>query len=427
MQRGLLASSDASYGWILDLLAGQTPTATWAAAGKLPAGFEPADRFAVLPAGAGRVFMVSLAARAGSASALTSYNALRSGKRRVARDILGLGMRIGLTQRLLPHKIDIGKAAGSAPDQVPDALLSDHLRGLFGRAQVVIAVGSSGGPYRKPVLQVFGADGTPLGYVKIGWNDWTQDAVQREAAALRAYAGRPARLGVPALLSCSSWRGFDLLVTEPLPRRVRRLRDGSPPDTSVIHEISALTPPYTAELASSPWWLGLRARIRSGVADDRASARLALIADRIEDSWGSVALGFGAWHGDFVPWNLATLGGRVFAWDWESSAPDAPIGFDAVHFHFQVSFVARRRPLAEAAATAARDARPALSALGVAAGRHQLIAGLHLVELFVRHEQARSSAGEADGRFYPGVARVLDDALAAGFATSRLSSAGQPS
>ncbi len=426
VQRGSLAPAAASYEWLFGFLVGETPLATWAAAGELPAGFERADRFAVFPAGAGRAFMVSLASRVGSASALTSYNALRPRKRRVARRILGMGMRTGLAQRLL-CTIDIGKSASATPSQLAGAVLSEHLSGLFGQAPLVIAVGGSAGPYRKPVLQVFGTDGTPLGYVKIGWNGWTRDAVNREAAALSAYAARPSQLGVPALLGRSSWRGFDLVVTGPLPRQVRRLRtDSRLPDISVLREISALTPPYDAKLATSPWWRGIRARIQTGVADPRARAELQLIADRIEDSCAGTPLGFGAWHGDFVPWNLATLRGQTFAWDWESSASDAPIGFDAVHFHFQVAFVARRRPLVEAAAIAARDARPALGALGVAAGNHRLISRLHLVELFIRHEQARSAAGAADGRFYPDVARVLELGLADDFAVPRLSAAGRP-
>ena len=88
------------------------------------------------------------------------------------------------------------------------------------------------------------------------------------------------------------------------------------------------------------------------------------------------------------------LASALYAWDWESSAPDAPVGFDALHYHFQVAFVARRRPLAEAARRgqpAAPD-RPSRRSASAPTGV-QLVAALHLVELFVRHEEARSSAG----------------------------------
>ena len=221
-----------------------------------------------------------------------------------------------------------------------------------------MAFGGGSGPYRKPVLQVFGSDGTPLGYVKVGWNDWAREAVRREAAALRACAQRPMRLGVPEFLGLSDWRGLDLLITAPLPRGIRRLGRGSGlPDAGVLREISELAPGFAGELAASPWWLGVRSRIQAGVVDPAARSALELAAERIERAHGRVPLRFGAWHGDLVPWNLARRGSRLYAWDWEGSTPDAPLGFDAVHYHFQVAFIAKGRLLAEAAATAAGSAR----------------------------------------------------------------------
>jgi hypothetical protein len=416
----------ASYAWLLDVLMGGTPTVTWAAAGELPAGFSLAEQFAVLPSGSGRSFLVSLADRTGASSALTSYNALRSPRRRLARSIIGLGLRAGLAQPLLSTKIDVGTKAGAAAEQLAADVLTEHLGRLFERGQVVMAIGGGSGPYRKPVLQVFGTDGSPLGYVKVGWNDWSRDAVRREAAALRACAAGPMGFGVPALLHHGTWGGLELLVTAPLPAGVRRLRTGSRlPAAGLLREISEMSRAHSGELRSSPWWAGLRARIMAGGADIEARTRLSQVADRIEGSHGLATLDFGTWHGDLVPWNLARLGGRLYVWDWETSAPDAPVGFDALHFHFQVAFVGRRRSLEEAAALADRKARPALRALGVAADNHGLVARLHLLELAVRHEEARSSAGGSDDRFCPAAMRVLERAQADPPGTSRLHFAGR--
>ena len=123
-------------------------------------------------------------------------------------------------------------------------------------------------------------------------------------------------------------------------------------------------------------------------------------------------LKFGAWHGDLVPWNLARHGSRLYAWDWESSTPCAPLGFDAVHFYYSVAFIAQRRPLAEAAAIAAGSAGAALHALGVPEQARRLVALLHLVELAVCHEEARRSTGDVDDRFYPAVLGVIERELA---------------
>jgi hypothetical protein len=272
-----------------------------------------------------------------------------------------------------------------------------------------MAFGGGGGPYRKPVLQVFSTRGTPLGYVKVGWNEWASEAVRREAAALRACASRPMQLGVPKLLGLSQWRGLDLLVTAPLPQGIRRVETGaSLPGAGLLREISELSPAYVSELASSPWWLGLRARVQAGLTDAEVRSALAAAMERTERSHGGEPLEFGTWHGDLVPWNLARLGDRLYAWDWESSTPDTPLGFDAVHFHFQVAFVARRQGLEQAVKLAADGARPALAALGLPEHVHGLVAALHLLELSVRHEEARRSTGDTDDRFYPAVVRVLE-------------------
>jgi hypothetical protein len=357
--------------------------------------------------------VVSLGARRGASSALTSYNSLRSGRTRLARRVLGLGLRSGLAQPLLRNKIDIGVMRGATSAQLAEDMVGDHLQHLFGHGPVVMAVGSGSGPYRKPVLQVFAADGAPLGYIKVGWNDWTREAVSREAAALQACMTRQMRLGVPPFLGLSSWRGLDLLVTGPLPRGIRRLGTGNGlPDVGALREISELAPGLTGELAASPWWLGVRSRIQDAVVDPAARSALELAAERIERAHGQVPLTFGAWHGDLVPWNLGRCGTRLYAWDWESSTPDIPLGFDAVHFYYSVAFIARGRPLAEAAVIAAGRADAALKALGVPERARHLVAILHLVELALRHEEARRSTGEVDGRFYPAVARVLERALA---------------
>jgi hypothetical protein len=406
------ARAPVSHAWLLDLFYAGSPAVTWAAAKELPAGFERAGQFAVLPGRADRIFLVSLATRPGAASALTSFNSLRSGRTRLARRVLGLGLRAGIAQPLLRDKIDIGIEPGASPAQLADELLGQHLQDLFGRGPVVIALGAGSGPYRKPVLQVFAADGVPLGYIKVGWNDWTREAVGREATALRACAQRPMRFGVPELLGLSTWRGLDLLVTAPLPDGVRRLGSaGGLPEAAVLREISELAPDFADELAASPWWRSLRTRIQA-VTDPAARSALELTAERIERSYGRVPLSFGAWHGDLVPWNLARVGSRLYAWDWESSTPDVPLGFDAVHFYFQVAFVAEGRPLGESVALAAGQSGPALGELGVPAPARRLVVLLHLVEQAVRHEEARRSTGDIDGRFYPAVMGVLERELA---------------
>jgi hypothetical protein len=413
VRTSLSANADHSQAWLFDVLFSGCPSVTWAKAGKLPRGFERADRFAVFPSGGGRSFVVSLTTRPGASAALTAYNSLRSGRTRLARRVLGLGLRAGLVQPLVRDAIDIGIAADATDRELGGELLTGRLERLFGRDQIVMAFGAGSGPYRKPVLQVFTRDGEPLGYVKVGWNDWARAAVKREAAALQSCAVHPMRIGVPDFLGLSVWRGLDLLITGPLPHDSRRVssRSGLPP-ASVLRDISELAPGCTGELATSQWWHGLRQRIQDASAGSPAEPALDFAAERVERGHGRVPLTFGAWHGDLVPWNLARSGSRLYAWDWECSTENVPLGFDAVHYHFQIAFVARKLPLDRAVAQAAERSAAALRALGVPEPAHRLVAVLHLLELAVRHEEARGSTGEADERFYPAVISALEHAFA---------------
>jgi hypothetical protein len=411
----VVASPD--YAWMLDLLYRGKPSVTWAVAGSLPAGFERVEQLVQLPAGPGRSFLVSLADRRGAASSLTSYNALRSGRRRVARRALGAALRTGLAQPLLRTKIDIGVRSAATPEQQAADLLTEHLKRVCavasrGAVPLVVAISGGDGPYRKPVLQVFSAAGAPLAFVKVGWNDWTRDCVRREATALRACETRSLGFDVPKLLGLSDWHGLDLLATAPLPDQVRGMGLAAPlPDAAILREISQLSAGRTEPLAVAPWWRGMRSRIQQNVPDHSSRQVLERVAGQLEARYGDVPLEYGFCHGDFVPWNLARLGDRLYVWDWENSAADAPLGFDAVHYHFQVAFVGRGLPLGEATVLAARAARPALRELGVPAAHCGLLAILHLAELFLRHEEARSAVGVADGRFYPAVTGVLEQQL----------------
>jgi len=405
--RASMRSPVASCTWIFNLLYGSSPLVTWAPAGQLPRGFGRVDQFAVLPGGRDRAFMVSLASRRGSASALTSYNALRPLRRRAGRIALGLALRSGAAAPLLGARVDIGAAADATPEQITGALITEHVATLLGRRRIVVAFGGSSGPYRKPVLQAFAADGAPIGYVKVGWNAWSRDAVRREAAALLACASAGGRLGVPALVHQGQWQGLELLVTAPLPADVRRPGRDLPAVTA-LREICELSPVTASELAESQWWSDIRTRLRAITASSTSAAALSRAVDRLGSQFGSARLEFGRWHGDLVPWNLAHAGPRLYAWDWESSAASAPVGFDALHFHFQLAFVAERMPLADAVARAVGAARAPLLGLAVPGELHDLLAQLHLLELAVRHEEARASSGDADDRFFPAVLRLLD-------------------
>ncbi|MCW1300578.1 MAG: hypothetical protein OH363_04750 [Candidatus Parvarchaeota archaeon] len=54
---------------------------------------------------------------------------------------------------------------------------------------------------------------------------------------------------------------------------------------------------------------------------------------------------FAAAHGDFAPWNLRVSGKRLVVLDWEYFLPCMPVGWDLLHYIFQVERLVKRRSI----------------------------------------------------------------------------------
>jgi hypothetical protein len=274
-------------------------------------------------------------------------------------------------------------------------------------------------PNRKPTLQLLDGAGRMRGYAKVGWSPLTRELVRNEAESLRACAASPPPgLGVPKVLAAGRWRDLDLVVTNPLPTAVRRHRDAlRPPPVAVTAGLAATRGTRALPLAASPYWSSVRDRVAEaeaagdaeGAPAERAeiTAVLTAAADRIQGRHGGTLMTFGRWHGDWVPWNLAWDGDRLFAWDWEHAGDDAPLGFDLLHWHFQVAFIRRRRPVAEAAARCGALAAPDLARLGITPAAAEALPPLYLLEAYLRAHHMRAVGAGWNPRFHPAMLRVL--------------------
>src|SRR6266542_3005755 len=231
-------------------------------------------------------------------------------------------MRVGAGQWALRDRLVVSVAAGAAPTSLEELLIGAHLRSLLGAPDLVMSIGvREPHPNRKPTLQLLDGAGEVRGYVKVGWSPLTSELVRNEADALRACAAHPPPgLGVPTVLASGRWRDLD---------RVRRHRQPlRPPPVTITRGLAATAGRRALPLGASPWWSSVRervARVASGAASaaGAASATAGEIAAtlegclaRIEERCGDMRFEFGRWHGDWVPWNLAWDGERLFAWDW---------------------------------------------------------------------------------------------------------------
>jgi hypothetical protein len=351
-----------------------------------PAGYERAETYLALPRAANARLLVPLGSPRAAAAALARNHDATSKKARLARAGLGAGLRIGLTQRVA-DRVDVFADPTLSPAERPRHLLTEHLREIFGRRDLEMAV-ILGVPRlnRKPVLQVLASDGTVVGYVKAAWNDLTARLVRNEARVLAELAAaKPATFTPPAFVAAGPWGDLELIAASALPNAARpdpaQILD---PPMAVIAEIAGLWGRSTARLAVSPYWAGVRERL----AAQGGSDVLQRAVDWIERRHGGDEIAFGAWHGDFTPWNMARSGDTTYLWDWERAAP-APAGLDLLHFLFQG--VCRFEGQTPDAAVDRCSERVAslLGALDVEAGSEPALWLLYRLELLFRYDEAR--------------------------------------
>ncbi|WP_214415890.1 hypothetical protein [Sphaerisporangium fuscum] len=267
--------------------------------------------------------------------------------------------------------------------QGPDTI-DGHLSEVFGeRVRATAHVRPARRANRKPVLEVHGARGELLAFVKIGDTERAQALVRHESATLQTLAAAHLDVVVaPTVLHHGTWNGLEVLALSPLPARRRRI---SPAVLNeAIKEISALAPtPARATLpahATAP----AHARVPAQrTAPDERPSRPGIAGG---PSPAKAGAGDGhAWHGDFSPWNMAAApGGRLLVWDWERFATGVPLGFDALH-HFLQRCLRRMRPRVAAEACLAQ-AVPTLAPFGLSAAEARHTAIRYLIALADRYD-----------------------------------------
>ncbi|MCU1354499.1 MAG: hypothetical protein JWM05_3708, partial [Acidimicrobiales bacterium] len=305
-------------------------------------------------------YLVPLGWPAAATASCLAYLRLRATRTRLQRGIVGRLVGGSAAGMVVRHRY----AMATGPDS-----LVGFLSELLGEGPLAVGVGiGSLDAVWKPTLQVFRPDGTPVAYVKVGWNEVTRELVQNEADALAQVAAARPRIVVPGLLARASWHGRPLTAVAPLPPDVRRLPAGLGPSPLPVRDLDG----PLAELAplDGPWWAGIATTITAGTGiDDEVGGALRAAAELVRSRHGGFTTTVGRWHGDWVPWNLARCAGGLAVWDWEYSEAGAPVGLDEAHAAFQLSFVGAGRPAptafadAAAAVAATRDVHPAVADL----------------------------------------------------------------
>jgi hypothetical protein len=248
---------------------------------------------------------------------------------------------------------------------------------------------------RKPVLQLHTTSGEAAGFAKVGFNALTRDLVRAEAASLAwlESAGLDG-ISVPRVIHHGQWHGMDVLVLSGLPVWQRRRGLSAAQLSAAMDAVARVGGLQEGALASDAYLRQLRRRLE---AADPGSERSALLEalDTIAATGLCASLTFGAWHGDWSPWNMASTTSGLLVWDWERFASGVPVGFDALHYWLQSEVGPQHRDPLAAATDCLEHAAALLAPFGIDPGRARLTAALYLADMSTRYLVDRQAAAGA--------------------------------
>ena len=346
----------------------------------------PIAEYYVVPDAKRPRLLVPSTSRKVAAAAVRRYAEPQSRSAKLKRDAVVAALRTGASGVLLRDRVKVTGPIGESID--------GYLREALGRE---LAVSIHIGPARanrKPVLQLIDPEGDTFGFGKMGTGPLTQRLVRDETNALIALVDSGlSKLTVPRVLHAGTWRGLQVLVQSALPVWLPRAPLTTRRLSAAMLDIAGCCGFSTGTLGGSAYWAELRGRLHA-LGDRPEGVALTAAAELLISRAGETTLRYGAWHGDWAPWNMANLADALLVWDWERFAQGVPVGFDAGHHELQKRIPARDDATAAVEHTV-RQAAELLAPFGVAAESRELTALLYLVDLAARYLTDRQAEAGA--------------------------------
>ena len=292
-----------------------------AAAGHVPASGtspeearQPEDTEYILVPGLRRPPLLVPAGQRVAGAAVRHYSGQRSPAARLATKLFSACLDSGLGAAMFRRRLTIRVPAGAAT-------VETYLADLLHRD---IRVSMYLGPpraNRKPVLHILTPAGQPVAFAKIGVSPLTRRLVQSERNALTQIKKKGLRgVTVPEVLHYGSWQGLDVLVLSVLPAWQHRQPLSPPLLTEAMASVASIEGVQSSPLRGSEYLARLRKRLSSaGESPDQAA--LFWLLDELNTQSGDQILSYGAWHGDWTPWNMASTACGIMVWDWSASPP----------------------------------------------------------------------------------------------------------
>ncbi len=366
-----------------------------ATTGELPPTHQLVEEYLVLPSLARPRYLVPVAAPRAVTAAFTEHLATAKTSSRALGVMVASGARLGMLGRVGTSRLRIGIDRRIPEKRRADWLILSRLAreldvpGAYG----IIAIRRQM-PNSKPTARVFTQDGLALGYLKLGWSEATDELVENETQTLVSLDGRVGPVTTPTVAASGGWSGHRFHLARSLPTGVRPW-SGEAGHPTAIRAVASTGWVRSVPLAGSEYAEGTIARLERARAEGVAEAEplLEWLRRLCRLPGADADLQMGRWHGDWIPWNLGKVGDTTVAWDWEYSAPSAPLGFDLVHWHFQSRLAKSDGTLSVAAEAAWRNASQ-LSQVGVPDEHQRLVVSGYLIEILTRAAQL---AGQGAG------------------------------
>ncbi|WP_238012578.1 hypothetical protein KZZ52_55865 [Dactylosporangium sp. AC04546] len=321
-----------------------------------------------------------------AAAAVRRYAEPQSRLARLKRDAVVTALRTGLSGLLLRDRLRLCPAADT---------IDAYLRGALGAdLRLSVHIGPARAN-RKPVLQLLAPDGHTVAFAKLGTSTLTRTLVRAEGNALNAVGtAHFTALRVPEVLHAGRWGEHEVLVQSALPVWRPRAPLTAPRLTAAMREVAACCGTSHGTLDGSGYWTRLRARL-GAIAGHAEGAVLRAAAERLARTAGRTDLTYGSWHGDWSPWNMASLADTLLVWDWERFTPGVPVGFDALHHALQLG-IARAPSAGDAVNELVGEAPGLLRPFGVTHRQAvEVTTLLYLVDLATRYVTDRQAEAGA--------------------------------
>ncbi len=346
----------------------------------------PITEYVVVPDARRPRLLVPNTSRRVAAAAVRRYAEPQSRAARLKRDAVVAALRTGASGVLLRDRI---KITGPVTESI-----DGHLREALGRdLSVSIHIGPARAN-RKPVLQLISGEGETFGFGKLGTGPLTRRLVTAETAALATLGtvGLTA-LAVPTVLHAGQWRGLQVLIQSALPVWLPRAPLTRHRLVAAMLDVAGCRGYHGGTLVGSAYWAELRGRL-AAVGDRPEGVALTSAAELLATHAGQHTLRYGAWHGDWAPWNMANLADKLLVWDWERFAVGVPAGFDALHHELQRR-IQSTGDAADAVESTVRRAGELLAPFDVADDARELTALLYLIDLAARYLADRQAEAGA--------------------------------